>query len=230
MDTSTVSPEVLILEPEDRTEPHRTTLRRPFQGHMAAGAAAGLARYLRVDVTVVRIVLVSFTLFSGVGIPYLTGLLPVRSSGPCSSGRDCQQSAAGKGNGIMLLTKGCGCQLPRIGVPALAVVVVLTVLVLGVACWVINNPDRSDRVNRMMLARRGDGRCLQSDVCSAFPCFPPSAREIAASGSRRNDDRLQRVRPGAVRPGTRRRGYITCLAWSNPSGAAAGWPGSRRCR
>jgi len=33
----------------------------------------------------------------------------------------------------------------RIGTPALAAVVVLAVLGLGVICWIINNPDRSDR-------------------------------------------------------------------------------------
>ncbi len=38
--------------------------------------------------------------------------------------------------------------------PALATVVILTVLGLGVICWVINSPERSDRVNRMMFARQ----------------------------------------------------------------------------
>jgi hypothetical protein len=50
--------------------------------------------------------------------------------------------------------------LTGFGLPALAALVFLAVLVLGVVCWIIGNPDRSDRVNRMMLARRGDARCL----------------------------------------------------------------------
>jgi len=54
------------------------------------------------------------------------------------------------------LTNDCGCQFSRIGTPTLAAVVVLAVLGLGVICWIINSPDRCDRVNRMLLARRGD--------------------------------------------------------------------------
>ena len=50
--------------------------------------------------------------------------------------------------------------LVRLGMPALAALVFLAVLVLGVTCWVICDQDRSDRVNRMLLARRGDARCL----------------------------------------------------------------------
>jgi hypothetical protein len=42
--------------------------------------------------------------------------------------------------------------------PALAALVFLTGLVLGAACWIINNGDRSERVNRMLLAMRGDAR------------------------------------------------------------------------
>jgi hypothetical protein len=58
------------------------------------------------------------------------------------------------------LANNCGCQLSRIGTPTMAAVVVLGVLGLGVICWIINSPDRSDRVNRMLLARRGDTNCL----------------------------------------------------------------------
>jgi hypothetical protein len=75
----------------------------------------------------------------------------------------------------MLLTKDCGCQLSRIVTPVLAAVVVLTVLGLGVICWIINSPDRSDRVNRMIFARRGDGRCLEPGT---------SVRRLPASRSR----------------------------------------------
>jgi len=51
--------------------------------------------------------------------------------------------------------------LARLGVPALTAVIVLVVLVIGVTCWIISNDDRTGRVNRMMLAIRGDARCLE---------------------------------------------------------------------
>jgi hypothetical protein len=44
--------------------------------------------------------------------------------------------------------------------PAFAALVFLAVLVLGAACWVISSGDRSDRVTRMIVARRGDVRHL----------------------------------------------------------------------
>ena len=51
--------------------------------------------------------------------------------------------------------------LARLGVPALAALVFLAILVLGVICWIISDPERSERVNRMLLAKRGDARCLR---------------------------------------------------------------------
>jgi hypothetical protein len=48
----------------------------------------------------------------------------------------------------------------RLGLPALAAAVFLAVLALGAACWVIASGDRSDRVTRMIYARRGDARSL----------------------------------------------------------------------
>jgi phage shock protein PspC (stress-responsive transcriptional regulator) len=49
---------------------------------MAAGVAAGLARYLGVDVMIVRITFVVLTVFSGAGIPlYLAGLLLIPEEG-----------------------------------------------------------------------------------------------------------------------------------------------------
>ena len=82
MNTNKVNPEAPIHEPEHRAEPpfgtelHRTALRRPFQGRVVTGVAAGLARYLGVDVRVIRIAFVVLTVFSAAGIPlYLAGLL-----------------------------------------------------------------------------------------------------------------------------------------------------------
>ncbi len=51
--------------------------------------------------------------------------------------------------------------LARLGMPALAALVFLAVMVLVVICWIISDPGRSDRVNRILLARRGDARCLE---------------------------------------------------------------------
>jgi hypothetical protein len=59
--------------------------------------------------------------------------------------------------------------LVRLGMSALAAVVFLVVLVLGVICWIISSDDRTDRVNRMLLARQGDARCLDPDT------FAPSS-------------------------------------------------------
>lgn len=50
--------------------------------------------------------------------------------------------------------------LARLGVPALAAVVFLAVAVLVVICWIISSDARTGRVARVMLARRGDARCL----------------------------------------------------------------------
>lgn len=62
--------------------------------------------------------------------------------------------------------------LARLGMPALAALVFLAALVLGVACWIIGSPDRSDRVNRMMLARRGNATCLTQGPPPASSASP----------------------------------------------------------
>lgn len=41
------------------------------------------------------------------------------------------------------------------GIPALAVLVLLAVLILAVICWVIVSQDRTNRVSQILLARRG---------------------------------------------------------------------------
>jgi phage shock protein C len=54
------------LAPNDAAE---RSLRRSFDGRMVAGVAAGAARYLGMDVTVVRIALVALALLGGIGVP-----------------------------------------------------------------------------------------------------------------------------------------------------------------
>jgi phage shock protein PspC (stress-responsive transcriptional regulator) len=57
-------------------------LRRPVQGRMLAGVAAGIAEYLRIDVTLVRIVLAVLTVVGGAGVPiYLAGWLLIPEEG-----------------------------------------------------------------------------------------------------------------------------------------------------
>jgi phage shock protein PspC (stress-responsive transcriptional regulator) len=62
----------------------RPALSRPVDGRMLAGVAAGLARYLGVDVTIVRVVLVVLAFVGGAGVPlYLAGwlLMPDEATG-----------------------------------------------------------------------------------------------------------------------------------------------------
>ena len=83
MNTNTVNPEArLHAGPPFGAGSRRTTLRRPVQDSVLAGVAAGLARYLSVDVMIVRIAFVVLTVFSGAGIPlYLAGLLLIPEEG-----------------------------------------------------------------------------------------------------------------------------------------------------
>ncbi len=77
MNTNTVNPEArLHAGPPFRTGSRRTALRRPARDRVAAGVAAGLARYLGVDVMIIRLA------FGGSGIPlYLAGLLLIPEDG-----------------------------------------------------------------------------------------------------------------------------------------------------
>src|SRR5258707_3252539 len=79
MNTTTASPEAdtrSAINPEPSIQIRPQPLCRPFQDRMLAGVAAGFARSLGVDVTIVRIVLAGLTVVGGVGVPlYLAGLL-----------------------------------------------------------------------------------------------------------------------------------------------------------
>jgi hypothetical protein len=50
--------------------------------------------------------------------------------------------------------------LAAVGFPAVATAAGVAVLVLAAACWVLSSKDRTDRVSRIILARRGDVQCL----------------------------------------------------------------------
>ena len=61
-------------------------LYRPIGDRMLAGVASGIADYLNVDVTLVRIALVVLTFVGGVGVPlYLAGWLLIPEEGAESS-------------------------------------------------------------------------------------------------------------------------------------------------
>jgi len=98
MNTTTENPEDLTTESDPRTgdprtggprtgspfgyQPEHAALRRPFDGRMLAGVAAGVARYFGLDVTIVRIAFVLLTVIGGAGIPlYLAGLLLIPEEG-----------------------------------------------------------------------------------------------------------------------------------------------------
>ena len=85
MDTTTANPAAssqTATNPEDSSQDRPQRLSRPIQDRMLAGVAAGLARYLGADATVVRIVFAVLTVAGGVGLPiYLAGWLLIPDEG-----------------------------------------------------------------------------------------------------------------------------------------------------
>ena len=79
MDTTTAEPAAstdTTTRPEAGPLAGPQRLCRPAQGRMLAGVAAGIARYLDVNVTLIRIVLAVLTVLGGAGVPiYLAGWL-----------------------------------------------------------------------------------------------------------------------------------------------------------
>ena len=83
MNTNTVNPEAQLgAGAPFRAGSRRTALRRPVQDSVVAGVAAGVARYLGVDVMIIRLAFVVLAIFGGAGIPlYLAGLLLIPEDG-----------------------------------------------------------------------------------------------------------------------------------------------------
>lgn len=73
--------------------------------------------------------------------------------------------------------------LVRLGVPV-AAVFFFAILVLGVLCWIIDSQERSDRVARMMLARRGNARCLKPSPGGAMQRTTPTRTELSEVSDR----------------------------------------------
>lgn len=73
---------------EEPTPTTRPILRRPANGRLLAGVAAGLADYFGIDVVIVRIVIATLALFGGAGVGlYLAAWLLIPEEG-------CKESVA----------------------------------------------------------------------------------------------------------------------------------------
>jgi phage shock protein PspC (stress-responsive transcriptional regulator) len=63
-------------------QPAARPLRRSGDDRMLAGVAGGIARYLDVDVTLVRVIIAVLALFTGVGVPlYIAAWLLIPADG-----------------------------------------------------------------------------------------------------------------------------------------------------
>lgn len=69
-------------QPSTHTHTGAQQLSRPIDDRMLAGVAAGVARYLGVDVTIVRIVIAVLAVVGGAGVPlYIAGWLLIPEEG-----------------------------------------------------------------------------------------------------------------------------------------------------
>jgi phage shock protein PspC (stress-responsive transcriptional regulator) len=66
---TTTEPGSAALKPESGLQARRLPLYRPSSDRMLAGVASGIARYLRVEVMLVRIALVTLVFVGGIGLP-----------------------------------------------------------------------------------------------------------------------------------------------------------------
>jgi phage shock protein PspC (stress-responsive transcriptional regulator) len=81
-DTSSEATSRTETSQEARTARGSLPLRRPIHDRMLAGVAAGIADYLGVDPTIVRIAMVVLIFVGGAGIPiYLAGWLLIPEEG-----------------------------------------------------------------------------------------------------------------------------------------------------
>jgi phage shock protein PspC (stress-responsive transcriptional regulator) len=70
------------METDTVNQPQTRQLRRPFEGRMLTGTAAGVADYLGIDPMIARIGFVVLAFVGGAGIPlYLAGLLLIPDEG-----------------------------------------------------------------------------------------------------------------------------------------------------
>lgn len=82
MSTFTDSTQPQPQQPIDSADARRPPLRRAYHGRMMAGVAAGIADYLAVDVTIVRVAFVLLAFAGGAAIPaYLACVLLIPEEG-----------------------------------------------------------------------------------------------------------------------------------------------------
>jgi phage shock protein PspC (stress-responsive transcriptional regulator) len=84
MNTTTAHSEAdnTTAQPLPKEQPGPQTLCRPVNDRMVAGVAAGIANYLAIDVTLVRIVVAVLAVAGGFGIPlYIAGWLLIPEEG-----------------------------------------------------------------------------------------------------------------------------------------------------
>ena len=68
--------------PDPKPAAEHRTIKRPFHDRMITGAAAGIAAYLDVDPTIVRVGFVALLLFGGAGLPlYVAAWLLIPEEG-----------------------------------------------------------------------------------------------------------------------------------------------------
>ena len=80
--TDTTFTDTTQSQPSPLPPAGRPPLRRAYHGRMLAGVAAGIADYLGVDVTIVRVAFAVLTFLGGAGIPaYLACLLLIPEEG-----------------------------------------------------------------------------------------------------------------------------------------------------
>jgi phage shock protein PspC (stress-responsive transcriptional regulator) len=82
-DTQSQSQSQSDSQPQAPTAPvGRPPLRRAYDGRILAGVCAGIADYLAVDVTLVRVAFAALTLIGGAGVPlYVACLLLIPEEG-----------------------------------------------------------------------------------------------------------------------------------------------------
>jgi phage shock protein PspC (stress-responsive transcriptional regulator) len=83
MNTATANPQATTDTSSSASHDTRPQpLYRPLDDRMLAGVAAGAARYLHVDVTVMRIIFAALVVFGGIGVPaYLAAWLLIPEEG-----------------------------------------------------------------------------------------------------------------------------------------------------
>jgi phage shock protein PspC (stress-responsive transcriptional regulator) len=82
MNTTTANPQADNPPTDQHDRTSAQPLSRPLDDRMLAGVAAGVARYLGVDVTLVRIALAVLAVVGGAGVPiYVAGWLLIPEEG-----------------------------------------------------------------------------------------------------------------------------------------------------